>query len=77
MSNFNLSNMKKYLFLAASLFVGAICLTSCSDDEKGPDFNQLYEQLVNGEIKPTVTFTEEGEKMTLNIEYPDAGNWYK
>lgn len=67
--------MKKCLLLAAALFMGTICFTSCGDDDdedKKPNFEQLYQKLQNFEIKPIATLTEESDRLILLIEYPDA-----
>lgn len=57
--------MKKYLFLLAALFVGAVCMTSCGDD----DPEDVIEDIVNGNVKPTVTLNTNGNPMTLKIVY--------
>lgn len=60
--------MKKYLLLAAALFVGTICFTSCSDDDEDVDVDQLLSDLEHGKIKPTASF-EDGNPMTLTLKY--------
>ena len=57
--------MKKYLLMLAALFVGAVCFTSCGDDDDIDDFIDNIEN-----VKPTVVINEKGNPMTMTITYP-------
>ena len=62
--------MKKYLLLVAALFVGTLCFTSCSDDDdEKVDYEQLLKDIEDGIIKPTVTFDEKENTMSLIGKY--------
>jgi hypothetical protein len=57
--------MKKYYLLLAVLFLGAVCLSSCGDD----DPEEIIENIVDGKTKPTVSINTAGNPMTMTITY--------
>ena len=52
--------MKKYLLMLAALFVGAVCFTSCGDDDDEINFD---------DVKPTITINSKGNPLTMTIVY--------
>ena len=56
--------MKKYLLMLAALFVGAVCFTSCGDDD---DVDDIIDDIEN--VKPSIVINEKGNPMTMTITY--------
>jgi hypothetical protein len=57
--------MKKYFLMAVALFVGAVCFTSCGDDEI-----DAVKTIVNGQNSATIK--DEGNVLTLSINYANT-----
>ena len=60
--------MKKYFFLLAAMFIGAVCLTSCGDDD---DLEDAIDDIISGKVKPTVTI-KDGNPAVFTATFKDV-----
>ena len=57
----------KYLLMAAMMLLGTMCFTACGDDDD--DVEKAIENFENGKLKPTVTYKEGKDQLTLTADY--------
>ena len=57
--------------MAALMFMGALCLTSCGDDDKD-DIDDIIDDIEQGNLKPTTKFEEKGNQMILTITWKNV-----
>lgn len=63
--------MKKYFMMAALMCMGALCLTSCGDDDKD-EIDDIIDDVEQGTLKPTTKFEEKGNQMILTITWKNV-----
>ena len=54
--------------MAALMFLGTMCMTSCGDDDKD-DIEDIIEDVESGNIKATTKFEEKGNQMILTATW--------
>lgn len=57
--------------MAALMCMGALCLTSCGDDDKD-DIDDIIDDIEQGTLKPTTKFEEKGNQMILTITWKNV-----